>query len=207
MSAASDDAPAAPVLRTERLVLRRFVAADLAPLQRLADDPDIARNTLSVPHPYSEEDARSFLARVEQEVAAGYRDVFAICHAPSGALVGAIGLHIERAHQRAELGYWIGADWRRRGFAREAARAMLERAFGTLGLDRVFASHYPWNPASGRVLVAIGMRREGTLRGHFLKGGQRVDAVMHGILREERAAADAPADPGASAGGSARLGG
>jgi RimJ/RimL family protein N-acetyltransferase len=187
VSGTRDDPPAAPVLRTERLLLRHFVAGDLQELRRVADDADIARNTLRVPHPYTVDDARSFLARVQEDVAAGGSEVFAICEAETGARVGAIGLHIERDHQRAELGYWIGADWRRRGFAREAGRAVLEHAFTRLGLGRVFASHYPWNPASGRVLSAIGMRYEGTLRGHHLKDGRRVDAHMHGILGEDHA--------------------
>jgi len=121
--------------------------------------------------------------------------VFALCDAATGVLVGAAGLHIDRTHRRAELGYWIGRAWRRRGLATEATRAVLNHAFGALGLERVFASHFPWNPVSGRVLTAIGMRPEGRLRGHYVKDGQRVDAEIYGILREEPVGED-PSEEG-----------
>jgi RimJ/RimL family protein N-acetyltransferase len=48
-----------------------------------------------------------------------------------------------------------------RGYATEAARAIVDFAFGELGLNRVFAYHFTSNPASGRVLQNIGMRLEG----------------------------------------------
>jgi len=198
VSAAADAPGSQSTLQTERLVLRRFVEADVPALVRELDDPEIAANTLSIPHPYTEEHARSFLARVDGDIAAGRSAVFAACDARTGALVGAVGLHIERAHRRAELGFWVGRAWRRRGLAREAVGALLDHAFGPLDLERVYASHYPWNPASGRVLAAAGLRPEGTLRGHHLKGERRVDGIFYGILRDEHTAptGSSPAAPG-----------
>ena len=133
--------------------------------------------------------------------------MFALCDAAGGALVGAAGLHLDRLHERAELGFWIHRRWRGRGLAREAVRALLDHAFGALGLGRVYAAHYPWNPASGRVLAAAGLRPEGTLRGHYLKDGRRIDAVMFGILREEHLARGEPrpGGPGADRTSGARL--
>ena len=89
------------------------------------------------------------------------------------------------------------------GSALRTARLLLRRfvAFGTLGLGRVYAAHFPWNPASGRVLAAAGLRPEGTLRGHYLKHGRRIDAVMFGILREEHVACGAPRQDGPGADG------
>ena len=64
-------------------------------------------------------------------------------------LVGAVGLRLKREHDRAELGYWIGVPYWGRGYATEAAAAVVGYAFETLGLHRVFASHYTKNAASG----------------------------------------------------------
>jgi RimJ/RimL family protein N-acetyltransferase len=100
-------------------------------------------------------------------------------------LCGAIGLRLAREDRHAELGYWIGvADWGR-GFCTEAAAAVLDYGFKSLGLHRVFASYFARNPASGRVMEKLGMAREGLLRGHVRKWGVFEDLVVQGILREQ----------------------
>ena len=103
----------------------------------------------------------------------------------SGALVGAIGLDIRRAHDSAELGYWVGAEFWNRGYCTEAALAILDYGFERLQLNRVHAAHLERNPASGRVLLKLGMQREGELRQHLKKLERYEDLVLYGILREE----------------------
>jgi ribosomal-protein-alanine N-acetyltransferase len=71
------------------------------------------------------------------------------------------------------------------GYATEAARAVVAFGFAQLGLNRVQAYHYSRNPASGRVLVKIGMSHEGHLRRHILKWGVFEDIDLYGILAEE----------------------
>ena len=57
--------------------------------------------------------------------------------------------------------------------------------FEELGLNRIFATHFPRNAASGRVLEKVGMSVEGTLRQHWKKWGVFEDVIMYSILREE----------------------
>lgn len=174
-------------LRTARLRLRPFRAEDAPRVQLLIDDPEIARNTLSIPHPYPPGLAERWIAGHSDDWAAGRKGVWAVCLA-GGELVGAAGLHLEPAHRRAELGYWIARSHRGRGIATEAVRALVEHAFDALGLERVFAHHFPWNPASGRVLQKAGLRREGLLRGHVQKHGRAEDNVLYGLARADRPA-------------------
>jgi ribosomal-protein-alanine N-acetyltransferase len=103
-----------------------------------------------------------------------------------GELVGAAGLRFELAHKRGELGYWIARAHWGRGIASEAVRALVEHAFEALALERVFAHHFAWNPASGRVLEKAGLRREGLLRGHVQKDGRAADNVVYGLARADR---------------------
>lgn len=175
-------------LRTQRLWLRPFRDTDAPRVQVLIDDPDIARNTLTIPHPYPEGLAARWIAGHAEAWAARSKAVWAVCLA-DGDLVGAAGLHLEPAHRRAELGYWIARAHWGRGIASEAVRALVAHAFDDLGLERVFAHHFPWNPASGRVLEKAGLRREGLLRGHVQKDGRAVDNVLFGLARAERPAA------------------
>ena len=88
-------------------------------------------------------------------------------------------------HDHAELGYWIGVPYWGAGYATEGARAVMQFGFETLSLNRIFASHFSRNPASGRVLQKIGMRYEGTLRRHLKKWDEYIDLECYGVLRSE----------------------
>lgn len=89
-------------------------------------------------------------------------------------------------HRRAALNWFIGsAEARGRGAGRAAQVLGLDRAFGPLGLHKVFAEVMADNDAALKAQAAAGFRREGYLRGHVLKTGQARDVVMLGILAEE----------------------
>ena len=150
-------------------------------MQRLAGAREVAATTLAIPHPYPDGAAEEWISGHE-----GRDDAtFAIERREDGALVGAIGLRMERAHDRAELGYWIGVPYWGHGYATEAARAVVRYGFETEGLNRIFAFHFVSNPASGRVLEKIGMRKEGVFRSHTRKWDQHMDDACYGIVRAE----------------------
>jgi len=102
-----------------------------------------------------------------------------------GKLCGGLGLHPQPQHRTAELGYWIGVPYWRKGYATEASSAVVRYGFERLNLNRIFAHHFKRNPASGRVLQKIGMRHEGCLRQAVIKWGEYIDLEMYAILREE----------------------
>lgn len=173
------------VLQTARLRLRPFVLGDASDVQRLAGEYDVAANTLRTPHPYPPGFAETWIL--------GHRSAFereeevrlAMVQLEDGALVGAIGLMLNPPDRNAELGYWLGKPFWGLGYATEAGRAMLDYGFTALGLERIHAAHFARNPASGRVLLKLGMRHEGLLRRHVLKWGVLEDVDKYGILREE----------------------
>jgi ribosomal-protein-alanine N-acetyltransferase len=102
-----------------------------------------------------------------------------------GSLVGAVALAIAHAHRRAELGYWIAVPHWGRGYATEAAAAMVDYAFGTLELRRVVARCLTRNAGSVRVMEKLGMQREGCLRAHVLKWDVPEDVALYAVLRDE----------------------
>jgi RimJ/RimL family protein N-acetyltransferase len=172
-----------PRLKTERLLLRPFTLADAEDVQRLAGDRDIASTTASIPHPYDDGVAEQWIAVHQQRFEEGSWLNLAITRDPDGALVGALGLRFELEHDRAELGYWIGKPYWGRGYATEAARALVQYGFDTLGLHRIFARHFARNPASGRVLQKIGMTHEGHRRQHEKKWRIYEDEELYGMLK------------------------
>jgi RimJ/RimL family protein N-acetyltransferase len=173
-----------PTIQTARLTLRPFTLDDAPTTRALAGDRDIASTTLLIPHPYALEDAKDWIQGHQAALEAGRNLDLAICER-AGPLVGAIGLVFHPTHDRGEMGYWIGKPYWGRGYATEAAGAMLEYGFERLGFHKIHAYHYTRNPASGRVLEKIGMRREGIMRGHIKKWDVFEDCASFGILRAD----------------------
>ena len=170
-----------PTLETARLRLRPYNDADIAELVPLIGAREVAATTLRIPHPYTERDAREFLALLQDP-----RKIWlAITLVGDGRQIGGIGLTVDDQHQHAELGYWLGEPYWRQGYGTEAAREMLRYGFDTLQLHRVFASHFKHNPASGRILVKLGMRHEGCQREHICKWDQFIDSELYGMLRQD----------------------
>jgi RimJ/RimL family protein N-acetyltransferase len=62
---------------------------------------------------------------------------------------------------------------------------MVRFGFESIGVNRIYATHFRRNPASGRVMEKTGMRREGVWRQHLMRWDRVEDAVVYGILREE----------------------
>ena len=148
-----DDVPTTPTLATERLYLRALRHADAGAIARLANDRRVVENTASMPHPYTLADAKDFLRRVETSP-----DETALAITLNdGTLIGGCGLKRDRSNTT-EIGYWLGVPYRGQGYATEAARALIDHAFGDLGLDRLEADARVSNPASRRVLEKCGFQ-------------------------------------------------
>ena len=125
-----------PPLSDGVITLRGFESTDVAPIVEICQDPEIPRWTL-VPSPYGEEDARDYLARVADGLAAGTRASFAIVDAHDGRLLGTAGIMtIDWALACAEIGYILGAHARGRGAASRAVQVLAGWGFGALGLAR-----------------------------------------------------------------------
>jgi RimJ/RimL family protein N-acetyltransferase len=171
-----------PTLTTARLVLRPFEAADAAGVQRFAGDKEVAATTINLPHPYPDGAAEMWINSHAALWEARERLTLAVTERAGGALVGAIGLDLNAANRRAELGYWIGRPFWNRGYATEAGRAVVDYGFGPLGLHRIMARYLARNPASGRVMQKLGMVEEGVLREHVLKWDVFEDLVVCAVL-------------------------
>ncbi len=154
-------------------------------IRRLAGDRAVAATTLRIPHPYPDGFAEDWIRPQSDEFEKGKSAIFAIEIAAAAELCGAIGLAVNIEDRHAELGYWIGVPFWNRGYCTEAALTVLGFGFEDLRLHRIHAAHFVSNPASGRVLAKLGMKREGQLREHILKWGDFLDVVVYGILRSE----------------------
>jgi len=144
-----------PVLATERLVLRAPRSEDAKAIATLVNDRRIAENTLRIPHPYGLADAESFVADANT---AGGEHTFLITRGAD--VLGVCGI-AKRDGEEPEIGYWLGVAFWGRGYATEAARGVIDHAFGDLGCDCLAGGARVSNPASRRVLEKCGFQWTG----------------------------------------------
>jgi RimJ/RimL family protein N-acetyltransferase len=143
------------VLETARLVLRQPTLADVKAIARLVNDRRVADNLRRVPHPYTPDDAIAFVTAV----ATADRDT-AFLIEQAGEPIGMVGLEW-RTPEVPELGYWFGVEHWGRGYATEAARAVIDYAFDEFDCERLLAAARVTNPASRRVLEKCGFQWTG----------------------------------------------
>jgi ribosomal-protein-alanine N-acetyltransferase len=174
-----------PELRTSRLLLRPFQLSDAEAMEVQINDREIAANTRTIEYPYPPGSGTQWIEKHAELWLAGKSAIFAICDLESGNLMGAIGLEIDETNQRAELGYWLGRQFWNRGYCTEAAAAVLAFGLKKLALNKVHAHYLLRNPASGRVLEKIGMKKEGVLRRHIRKWGVFEDIGLFGMLARD----------------------
>lgn len=173
-------------LHTARLLLREFRLEDFATTHAYAADVETTRHTLFGPN--TEQDTRDFLVRMAAAQAESPRATYdlAVTLRESGVHIGTAGLRVRGP--LGDVGYVFHKDHWSKGYATEAARALLEFGFRELKLHRVIATCDIANPASARVMEKLGMRREGHLRKNSLMKGTWRDSWLYAILEEERPA-------------------
>lgn len=178
-------------LRTERLVLRPVVPADTDAIGAYCADPEVTRYL-----PFPVLDAEGLAKRMERLVAAtapvAVGDFLGLAVEHEGVLVGDLMLRFSAAHDEdqppsiAELGWVFAPSYGGRGFATEAARALVDLAFSTYPLHRLMAQLDPRNTASARLCARIGMTHEGHTREDYPdRDGGWSDTAVYGLLRRE----------------------
>ncbi|MBI4450624.1 GNAT family N-acetyltransferase [Candidatus Woesearchaeota archaeon] len=169
-------------IKTERFTLRTYKRGDEHSLQQNINDKLIARNTMTIPHPYTMRHARDYVSKciAESKKRKPENQVFAIDL--EGRVIGAVGLHHIEKHQ-AEIGYWLGKKYWGQGLMPEAVRAVTRYALNQLGLHRVYAKIFTFNKASQRVVEKSGYSYEGRFHKGAMKNGRLIDELIYAKTR------------------------
>ncbi len=178
-------------LATERLLLRPYADSDFDALLAMHSRPDVA--LWQYWEPRDAATVRAVLASKVGEAglaADGDWMSFATVLAASGEVIGDCSVHlVSGEHRQGEIGYIFHPDHHGRGYATEAARALVDFAFREFGFHRVIGRLEVRNAASARVLERLGMRREAHLvENEFVKGEWQSEFVYAILEHEWRAA-------------------
>lgn len=104
----------------------------------------------------------------------------------SGKVIGSAGFHNWiPEHRRAEVGYYLHADYRRNGLMLEAMDAIVAHGFRNMDLHRIEALIDPENTPSINLIGRLGFTKEGVLREHYHHKGVIYDSVMYSLLLRE----------------------
>jgi len=169
-------------LVTERLILRRPVAADVTPIfERYASDPRVTQY-LAWPRHTSLADTRVFLKFSDAEWRRWGCGPYVVCTGDDQALIGSSGLSFE-SNELASTGYVLARDAWGHGYASEVLRAMTELA-RSLGVRWLYGLCHVDHAASARVMEKCGFTPEGVLRQHIAFPNispLRADVLRYGI--------------------------
>jgi RimJ/RimL family protein N-acetyltransferase len=174
------------VIETDRLWIRRFRTADAAPFLAYRSDPRVIR-------------FQEWIEVLPEEVHAFIRDLqlsepgkpgewfqFAVEHCADCQLIGDMALGIAVDNPRtAEIGYTLAPPYQRQGYGFEMVSALLDYAFGTFDLHRIFARVLSDNAASINLLERLGFRQEGAFREQYWFAGAWRDEVIFAQPRPE----------------------
>lgn len=170
-------------LETERLVIRRFKEEDWKDLYEYLSDEEVVR--------YEPYQAFSIEASQNEAKSRAESPAFlAVCLKENNKLIGNI-YFAKQEFKTWEIGYVFNRSYQGRGYATEAANAVIAYGFNTRGARRIVAMCNPLNTASWRLLERLGMRREGHLKQniYFKKDeeGNPIwsDTYEYAILKDE----------------------
>lgn len=162
--------------------LRPWNISDLDNLVKYANNWNIAKNmTDQFPYPYSEKDGKAFI-----EMATKDNPIHIFAIDVDGQAVGGIGIHPQSDIHRknAELGYWLAEPFWGQGIISNAIKPIVDFAFKTYAINRVFARPYGTNIASQKVLEKNNFVLEGKFNQVLIKDNNLLDELVYAIRRE-----------------------
>jgi ribosomal-protein-alanine N-acetyltransferase len=174
-----------PTLTTQRLVLRETADHDVEAVFEMESDSKAMRYWSRLPMRDISE------ARAEVERAKGHFPAreglrWSIVRPGEDRMLGHVSLFdFSEQNRRAEIGYGLASRHWGQGFMREALTAVIDYAFGPLGLRRLEADVDPRNEESLRAVERVGFSREGLLRERWQVGDEISDSVILGLLARE----------------------
>ncbi len=130
---------------------------------------------------------RRRIERYDADRNAGTGYPFFVTRSRDDVLLGACNLNNVRRGvlQSADIGYWIGTPYVRKGFTRAAVRRVLAFAFDELRLHRVEAACQPTNMASRTLLEGVGFTHEGLARSYLNIAGEWRDHERYAMIASD----------------------
>jgi ribosomal-protein-alanine N-acetyltransferase len=168
------------IIINDETYLSTFTNEDVAALITHLSEKQISDQTLMIPYPYKEENAKWFIEFAEKNKKLSWA-----IRGKNSQLIGSIGFHGEskKGNHCDEIGYWLAKPYWGRGIVTEAVKKLCEYGFDKLNLVRIEAPIFAFNIASCRVVEKCGFIKEGIMRKAYFKNGEFIDGVMYALVK------------------------
>jgi len=170
-------------MNSDLVLIRAFKYSDIDELSILLNNKKIWNQLRDyLPHPYSKNDAEVYI-----DLKANERPILTFAIESEENLVGNISLKpLEDIHSHsAELGYWVGEPFWRKGYATHAISKIVDYGFNELNLARIFATVMENNTGSMKALTKSGFNLEGVSKKGFIKNNKYLDEHRFAILNPQ----------------------
>jgi RimJ/RimL family protein N-acetyltransferase len=177
-------------LVTKRLILRNLKISDAKSIAENAGNLNVSKWLLLLPYPYKLKHAKDWIKFNKKDSRKKKKSdyTFGIELKSEKKIIGGIGLHhVNKFQGKAEVGYWLGENYWRKGYGSEALKAVLNFGFKKIKLRRIEAGVLAGNPSSGKLLEKYGFKKEGMRRKSCKSKatGKICDEIVYGLLKEE----------------------
>lgn len=171
-------------IETDRLILRKFTFNDINDVVELVSHPSVARVGSRIKA--STTDVEKYISLQNSLQLFEVNKCFELGIELKGEhkIIGFVGM-IRKDHEQGEVGWALNIRYRGKGYATEAARALISYGFDKLALHRIWADTSNINVASWKVMERLGMRREGYYRESEFQDGRWIDGLVYAILADE----------------------
>lgn len=143
-----------PTLETQRLILRKFMQADIEALYQILADEDVNKFLPWEPLKSIDEAKRFYEERYVSNYNRSQAYAYAVCLKESNRPVGYIKVDMDDSH---DFGYGLKKEFWHMGIVTEAARAVIQQVKKD-GIPYITATHDVNNPRSGSVMIQVGMK-------------------------------------------------
>lgn len=175
------------IIESKRLILREWEYSDIEDLIEGLNNINVSKWMASIPFPYSENDALSFIRHAKQQDKE-YHIYLAIVLKENNKVIGGTEIrNIDRRNGSAGGGIWLNESYQKNGYGTEAFCIRNRYIFNELNLRRIENGYFKDNEKSHKMQLKLGYKDEGIRRKKFLcmATNEYVDEYITGLLKEE----------------------
>lgn len=173
-----------PSLHTDRLLLREIAREDIHSVFEGLSNPDVIKYYgVSYQTLEATQEQMDWYSNMIKEDSGR---CWAICSKEDKEFYGIVTLPFwKKEHRCIELGYWLLPKYWKQGIVTEALKAVVDHAFTTMNIHRIFAESEDDNPGSIATLKKLGFQYEGTKRECEIKNGRFINLEMYALLNKD----------------------
>ncbi|HLC62101.1 MAG TPA: GNAT family protein [Candidatus Nanoarchaeia archaeon] len=172
------------IIKSKSFILRTYRKGDEKSLREHINNKEVSRFMSSrVPFPYKTKDAKWWIKHCSKLERTKNSNEINFAIDINGKVVGGLGLMNKEKNHKAEIGYWLGKKYWNKGIMTKAVKLMTDFGFKKLKLKRVYATVFPKNKASVRILEKSNYKLEGLMSKHHKKNGKYFDALLYARIK------------------------